>query len=147
MSTNQSEKPYYLAGPMSNIPQFNFPAFYAATAALRAAGFGIVSPAELDDQEDKGLALKSATGAPGDHPNKTWGDFLARDVKIVSDQVQGIIFLPNWHLSKGAKLEAFVALLCKHKFGVYMEGCDPLVTWVPPSFVLATIATNMQVAA
>lgn len=139
-----SDKPFYLAGPMSGIPQFNFPAFYAATEALRAAGYSIVSPAELDDQEDKGLAMKSATGAAGDHPTKTWGDFLARDVKIVSDQVQGIIFLPNWHLSKGAKLEAFVALLCKHKFGVYYENANPLVTWVPSDLVLASIATQMQ---
>lgn len=138
-----NEKPYYLAGCMSGIPQFNFPAFYAATEALRAAGYGIVSPAELDDQEDKGLALKSATGAPGDHPTKTWGDFLARDVKIVADQVQGVIFLPNWQLSRGAKLEAFVALLCKHKFGVYTAGSNPLVTWIESEFVLATLAVEM----
>jgi hypothetical protein len=139
-----NEKPYYLAGPMSGIKQFNFPLFYAATAALRAAGYGIVSPAELDDTEDKGLALKSATGAPGDHPSKTWADFLARDVKIVADQVQGIIFLPNWFTSRGAKLEAFVGLLCKHKFGVYLEQSHPLVAWIPAHQVLAQIAVSMQ---
>lgn len=41
----------YLAGPMSNIPQFNFPAFDDAAADLRARGWDIVSPAELDRPE------------------------------------------------------------------------------------------------
>jgi len=138
---------YYLAGPMSGLPQFNFPAFYAATAALRGRGYDILSPAELDDQEDAGVAMASKDGSP-ESAKRTWGDFLARDVKIISDQAQGIIFLPNWWTSRGAKLEAFVSLLhVDFKFGIYTADADPLVTWVPPSFVLATIATNMQVAA
>lgn len=138
---------YYLAGPMSGLPQFNFPAFYAATAALRSAGYDIISPAELDDKDDAGVAMASKDGNPTS-VNRTWGDFLARDVKIISEQAQGIIYLPNWWTSRGAKLESFVGLLHKDfKFGVYTAGASPLVSWVPASFVLATIATNMQVAA
>lgn len=112
----------YLAGPMSNIKQFNFPAFYAAAAELRAQGFEVVSPAELDDQEDKGAALKSTDGDVNDRTvvKKTWGDFLARDVKLLSDEgIEGIVFLPNWTNSKGAKLEAYVGLLQKFKFWAY----------------------------
>jgi hypothetical protein len=107
---------YYLAGPMSGIPQFNFPLFYRVTETLRIAGMDVVSPAELDDQEDKGAAMSSPDG---DHTNrvhmgnKTWADFLARDVKLIADKVQGIIFLPDWHKSRGARLEAFVGLLQK----------------------------------
>lgn len=113
----------YLAGPMSNLPQFNFPAFYAAAAALRAMGFEVVSPAELDDQEDKGVALTSANGNPAD-AKRSWGDFLARDVKLIADEgIEGIVFLPGWQKSRGARLEATVGLLQKNfEFFEYDEG-------------------------
>ena len=42
-----------------------------------------------------------------------------RDVKLVADHVQGVVFLPGWHKSRGARLEAFVALLCGHAFAEY----------------------------
>lgn len=107
----------YLAGPMSNLPQFNFPAFFAAAEKLRAIGFEVVSPAEIDNQEDKGAALTSTDGDPTNRVamnNKTWGDFLSRDVKLIADTgIEGIVFLPGWAKSKGAKLEAFVGLLQK----------------------------------
>jgi hypothetical protein len=109
----------YIAGPMSNLPQFNFPAFYAAAAELRTQGFEVVSPAELDDAEDKGAALLSKDGDPKS-ASRTWGDFLARDVKLLADTgIEGIVFLPGWHKSKGAKLEAFVGLLHGFKFWEY----------------------------
>jgi hypothetical protein len=109
----------YIAGPMSNLPQFNFPAFYAAAAELRTQGFEVVSPAELDDAEDKGAALLSKDGDPKS-ASRTWGDFLSRDVKLLADTgIEGIVFLPGWHKSKGAKLEAFVGLLQGFKFWEY----------------------------
>lgn len=123
-----TSKSYYLAGPMSGIPQFNFPAFYGAAAHLRALGYDIVSPAELDDAETAATALASKDGHP-ETAKRTWGDFLSRDVKIVADRVAGIIFLPNWQQSRGAKLEAFTALLCKgHEFFTY----DPATGAVSP---------------
>jgi Domain of unknown function (DUF4406) len=98
---------YYLAGGMSGYPMSNFPAFYAAASDLRARGYEIISPAELDDADTVHRAMNNM-------PSKqSWGDFLARDVKIVADKVQGIVFLPDWHKSRGAKLEAFVGLLQK----------------------------------
>ncbi len=119
---------WYLAGPMSGIPQFNFPAFFAAAKHLREVGYEIISPAEIDDPEDKAFALDSTDGDPTKLSGKTWGDFLARDVKIIADQVGGIIFLPKWQRSRGARLEAFVGLLCKHKFAWYdtYSAIDPI---------------------
>lgn len=108
----------YIAGPMTGIPQFNYPAFDKAAKVLRGLGFNVTSPAEMDDPETRRLALASTDGAPGSgsHNGETWGDFLARDVKLVSDKVDAIAFMPGWHKSRGARLEAFVGLLCDKKF-------------------------------
>lgn len=133
-----NEKPYYLAGPMTGYPQFNFPLFHSAAAALRAGGFDIISPAEQDSPAVQAAAIASKTGAldaNGQIAGETWGEILARDVRIVADQIQGIIFLPDWPKSRGARLEAYVALLCKHtKYGLY-TGANPLVAWVPSEHV------------
>jgi hypothetical protein len=137
---------YYLAGPMSNIPQFNFPAFFAATTVLRGRGFTIISPAEIDNSEDKGAALASKDGDPNnrDHMNgKTWGDFLARDVKLIVNDVDGIIFLPHWISSKGARLEAYVALMTgKTEFAFYFPDNGELRK-IPPDFIRNELRSNM----
>lgn len=115
----------YLAGPMSGLPQFNFPAFYAAAKRLREIGFDVVSPAELDDEITAKAALASAEGKPQDQ-SLTWGDFLARDVKLIADGgINGIVFLPNWFKSRGARLEATVGLLSgsDFKFYEFIQGC------------------------
>lgn len=38
----------YIAGPMRGLPYYNFPAFDAARDILRAGGWEVVSPADLD---------------------------------------------------------------------------------------------------
>ena len=42
----QALKRIYLAGPMSGLPDFNYPAFHAAAAVLRAQGHYVENPAE-----------------------------------------------------------------------------------------------------
>lgn len=121
----QADTPrYYIAGPMTNIPQFNYPAFDRAAQHLRAAGYEVVSPAEMDDPATRAAALASVDGRPGSGSvnGETWGDFLARDVKLIADTVDGIIVLPGWEKSKGARLEVFVGLLTGKRFGFYSAG-------------------------
>jgi hypothetical protein len=109
---------------MTGYPQFNFPAFHSAAAALRAKDMLIVSPAELDtvnDVADKAMA--SETGDLIDAGIKeTWGDLLARDVKLIADGCDGIIFLDGWEKSRGARLEAFVGVLCDLEFYLFTQG-------------------------
>lgn len=114
----------YIAGPMSNLPKFNFPAFEEAAATLRAQGMNIISPNEQDSEAIQAEARKSTTGAliNGKIGGETWGEILARDVRIVADKVTAIALLPNWERSKGAKLEVTVALLQGKSLYAYHAG-------------------------
>ena len=62
--------------------------------------------------------MASVDGALG-CTDETWGDMLARDVKLIADGVAGIIFLPGWQRSRGARLEAYVGVLCDVEFYAY----------------------------
>ena len=118
---------WYLAGPMSYIPQFNFPFFDKVATALRGQGLEIVSPAELDEPEVREAALASPDGKPNERTSggKTWGDFLSRDLKLVADSVDGVILMRGWLESKGARQEAFTALQCGKQFAYLNEGIGP----------------------
>lgn len=107
----------YLAGPMTGIKAFNFPAFDAAAAVLRERGYEVISPAELDSPTHRKAAGGSPDGDPesyGSMTGETWADLLARDVKIIADGgLDAIVVLPGWERSRGALLETFVgARLC-----------------------------------
>jgi uncharacterized protein DUF4406 len=60
--------------------------------------------------EEREIALAGAQS------QQSWGDFMSRDVKLVADKVQGIIFLPGWETSRGALLEATTGLLTDKSF-------------------------------
>ena len=53
----------YLAGPMTGLPQFNFPAFDNAEKDLQARGYDVVPPADLHDPVVREQALASTDGA------------------------------------------------------------------------------------
>lgn len=115
---------YYLAGPMTGYPQFNIPLFRTAAGYLRAVGYNIVSPVELDSPTVRDAALSSTDGAldaAGKVAGESWGEILARDVRVVADEVDGIIVLPEWNRSRGARLEVFVALLCSKQIYSYPD--------------------------
>jgi hypothetical protein len=83
----------YLSGPMTGKPEFNFPAFHAAASDLRARGFTVINPAELD----------AADAAPME-----WEQYLRRDIRHLMD-ADRIALLPGWEYSRGAKLELHIA--------------------------------------
>lgn len=58
---------------------------------------------------------------------ETWGDILARDVKLIADECDGVAFLPGWGGSRGSKLEAYVGLLTGKEFALVVGGeLEPL---------------------
>lgn len=81
----------YVAGPMTGLPQLNFPAFHAAAAHLRTYGYEVVNPAEINP----------------DH-SMSWEDCMRKDIaELVT--CAAIYLLPGWERSKGASLEHHVA--------------------------------------
>jgi hypothetical protein len=107
------EQPWYVAGPMSGLPQFNVPAFLEAQKMFEDRGFPVQLPADLDDPKIVKQLLQSEDGAhnPDQTGGLTWGDCLALDVKLISDKCHGVAVLPGWNRSRGARLETFVAAL------------------------------------
>jgi len=92
----------YLAGPMTGYPAYNFPAFHAAAAALRARGHDVWSPAERDEQE--GFNPQTDTA----HPLRY---YMRWDLPAVLES-DAVATLPGWEESVGANLEVHVAQVC-----------------------------------
>lgn len=92
MKTLKLKPTLYLAGPMSGLPEFNFPAFHQAAAELRSRGYTVINPAELDDGDT----------------SKPWDYYMRRDLKMLVD-ADAVAVLPGWRKSKGASLEVHVA--------------------------------------
>lgn len=99
----------YLAGPMRGYPEFNFPAFHAAAAKLRADGHYVFSPAESDNERHgKDISKGNATGdeaiAAKEH-GFNLREALAIDLDYICREAEGIALLPGWAESKGANAE------------------------------------------
>lgn len=81
----------YIAGPMSGLPELNFPAFYTEATRLRALGYEVVNPAEINP-----------------NPNTGWVDCMRADIKQLVD-CDTVALLPDWAKSRGARLEHSIA--------------------------------------
>jgi len=93
----------YLAGPMTSIPEYNFPAFDAAAKQLREAGHTVFNPAEND--RENGF---DATGLLGHEAAEHGFDLrkaLKQDLSWICDHAEGIALLYGWEDSKGARAE------------------------------------------
>ena len=98
----------YIAGPMSNIPDFNFPAFNKAAAKFRAEGWVVINPAEN-------------FGGKTDLPRS---EYMRLDILLLM-QCSHITFLPGWTESRGALMEYLLA----HELGLCMvwQDINPII--------------------
>lgn len=81
----------YVAGPMTGIPDLNFPLFHATAARLRAEGHDVVNPAEINAD-----------------PAAGWITCMRADIRELVT-CDAIYLLPGWELSRGARLEEHIA--------------------------------------
>lgn len=81
------DRTIYISGPMTGIPDYNFPAFNAAAEEWRAKGWFIENPA-----------------VKGEIENCTWEDYLRIDM-IMLARSGAIAMLPGWEQSPGATFE------------------------------------------
>ncbi len=81
----------YLCGPMSGLPQFNYPAFFEAAERLRDVGYIVRNPA--------------------DNPPPKCGTYPGWIRLALAQLVQcnGLAYLDGWESSTGAHIEIRVA--------------------------------------
>ena len=99
----------YLAGPMRKIAQFNFPAFDAGAATLRALGHKVFNPAD----RDRDLAGFDPTKLTGHEDLAAMGfslrDALAADTEYIAKHADAVALLPGWEKSSGVAAEVALA--------------------------------------
>jgi hypothetical protein len=102
----------YLSGPMSGIKDYNFPEFMRITKILRDTfKWSVINPAEEDNltQED----LDKIKDFSVDEEKRM--SFLIRDIILmITRGINGIVMMPGWENSKGAKIELFIAMYVLH---------------------------------
>ena len=81
----------YISGPMTGLPDFNFPAFRAAAAKLRTAGLHVVDPSEINSDQ-----------------TLSWHACMRKDIAALVD-CDSIVMLKGWEASQGAQLEHHIA--------------------------------------
>lgn len=92
----------YIAGPMSGVQDWNFPAFFEAERQLLELGYEVINPAHNDGSTYEEALASANTG------KHSWDWYMRRDLTnlITCDAV---CLLPDWKNSKGASLEVTVA--------------------------------------
>lgn len=96
----------YISGPMTGLPDYNFPAFNEAARKLRTLGFAVVNPVELN----------AHLGTDAD-----WHVYLRNDIRALCD-CDVVALLPGWEDSNGAHLELHLA----HRMGLKVVQVEDL---------------------
>jgi hypothetical protein len=103
----------YIGGPMTGYEFFNFPAFDEARDRGIDLGLNIISPADLDREEDGIDPINNWEEAERVAKETPAASFAARDLMVLlslnPDRGDFIAMLPGWEKSTGAAAEFMVA--------------------------------------
>lgn len=89
----------YVAGPITGLPEFNYPAFRSAGGQLERRGFAVLNPVDAEKHND--------TGRP-----QQWDWYMRHALRMVLE-ADALALLPGWEKSAGATLEFYVATALK----------------------------------
>jgi hypothetical protein len=87
----------YLSGPMTGLPDFNYPLFHRVAAELRAEGHEVYNPAEYEHDEPE-FPLRRA---------------MADYARFICMEACTIVLLPGWEKSLGVSAELALAKNCR----------------------------------
>jgi nucleoside 2-deoxyribosyltransferase len=108
----------YLAGPMSGLPESNYPAFHEVASRLRTLGHEVLNPAENAEP-----------------PCGTWQGYMRMSVAQVAD-CDAVAKLSGWENSRGTQVEVRLAV----GMGIpVQDACD---IWLPADR-LAIVASEV----
>lgn len=113
---------YYLGGPMTGLPEYNFPAFESAAKELREMGYEVVSAHEVDYDEDEAT-----------RGSKPYIDYVKGDLVAMLD-CDAAIFLPGYRKSRGCKIEINVARMLGMQIYTFVHRNPPqqsYIKWEP----------------
>lgn len=105
----------YIAGPMRGIPEFNFPAFFAAEEVLHKIfpNAMVFNPARRDNEaHGVDISKGNATGDEGQAREEHGFDLreaLGADLHWICSQATAVYLLKGWEKSRGAQAERAVA--------------------------------------
>ena len=89
----------YLSGPMTGLPDHNYPAFEAAAQHLAPLVHAVVSPTQI-----------------GLHDGWTWADYMGEALALQADpDINTTYMLPGWEQSRGACIEHAFATALNHR--------------------------------
>lgn len=92
----------YLAGPMTGIPEFNFPEFDRNAAILESAGHTVFNPAQMDRELGFDPTVPEVSG-------QFLRDALRRDLSAICG-ADAIAMIQGWEKSGGARIEWMLAV-------------------------------------
>lgn len=79
----------FVSGPMSGLPELNYPEFNRVAKLLRANGYNVVNPAEI-----------------GIHNDWSWEDYMKVAImQLINNDVYALVMLDGWEDSRGACIE------------------------------------------
>ena len=123
-----AEQPtFYVCGPMTGIKDYNFPLFDQVAELARKQGLSIINPTELDREHgiDPVANPGSVERAHAADPNLLQ-TIVQRDTEVINklekDKGDGLILLPGWMKSTGARAEIAIAIWMGLKFKCVFTG-------------------------
>ncbi len=136
---------FYVCGPMTGMRDFNFPLFDQVTELARSQGLSVISPAELDREHgiDPSVDPDSVERARRADPNLIQ-TIVQRDTQVIvgleRDKGDGLILLPGWEESTGARAEIALALWMGLSFKRvrttwHGQACDPEIEYATTEWV------------